>query len=218
VTVGAGLAGAHLLLSTGVAQAAQHDHTLSVPINIGPVILRIGLLVAVPAVAGFAVLRGFWWESSRMTAAAIASCAFIGVLFELMLAGGVDFPAQAVVLAVALLAGPLFLSMSKDPRHEAVRRRLRAPAPWLVSGAAVFAFVEFVRVLLWSGDTARMAVVLHSGIMVALVGLSWFTVCGPSPRITGLLVRIEAAVLGNAVLAASAYAIMLTLPGLTAQS
>ncbi|MFL6140500.1 MAG: DUF6239 family natural product biosynthesis protein [Labedaea sp.] len=213
--MGAGIAGAHLLLSTGVAQAAQHDHTLSVPINIGPMILRVVLLVVVPAVAGFAVLRGFWWESSRGTAAAIASFAFIGVLFELMLAGALDFPPQVVVLAVALLAGPLFLNLSKDPRHEVVRRRLRVPAPWLVSAAAGFAFVEFVRVLLWSGDTARRVSVLHSGIVVALVGLSWFTVCGLSPRISGLLVRIEAAVLGNAVLAASAYAIMLS--GLTAQ-
>jgi hypothetical protein len=213
VTVGAGLAGVHLLLSAAPAWAAQHEHTLNVPVNIGPLVLRVGLLVAVPAVAGFAMLRGFLTEPSRRTAAFVAGCAAVAVFLEFLLAEGMDFPRQAVIVVLAALAGPLFLILSKDPKFDRFRALLRAVAPWLVTAAFGLAVVEFARVLLGAGSTG---VVLPTGVVLALVGMSWFTVCGPGPRLLSALVRVEAALLGNAALAGAAYALVLTLPTLPA--
>ena len=211
--LGAGLAGTQFLLSPGIAWAAQHDHTLNLPVSIGPLVLRVGLLVAVPAVAAFAMLRGFLSEPSRRTAAVVAGSAATAVLFEFMLADGMDFPRQVVVLVLAALAAPLVVILSRDPRHAAARGRARACAPWMVTLSAGFALVEFVRAVLGAGE---LTVLLPTAVVLALVGLSWFTVCGVRGRVTGPLVLIEAALLGNAVLAASAYALMLTLPRLTA--
>jgi hypothetical protein len=215
--MGAGLAGAHLLLFTGIAQA-QHDHTLSVPVSIGPLVLRVALLVAVPAVAGSAMLRGFLGEPGRTAAAFVTGCAAAAVLLEFMLAGGMDFPSQLVLLVLAGLAAPMYLILSKDPRFGTLRGVLRRLAPWMVTVAAVLACVEFTRALLRIGDATAMAVVLPTGVVVALVGLSWFTVCGPGNRVAAVLVRIEAALLANAVLAGSAYTLVLTLPQLSARA
>jgi hypothetical protein len=85
-------------------------------------------------------------------------------------------------------------------------------APWVLTVAAVLACVEFTRALVSFGDAGTVAVVLPTGVVIALVGLSWFTVCGTGNRVAAVLLRIEAAVLANAVLAGSAYALMLTLP------
>jgi len=65
-----------------------------------------------------------------------------------------------------------------------VRNRIRRLAPWVVSLTAALAFVEFVRALLDAGQPRAMAVVLPTGVVIALVSLSWFTVCGPGGRLT----------------------------------
>jgi hypothetical protein len=209
--MGAGLAGAQLLLFTGVAQA-QHDHTLSLPVNVGPLVLRLGLLVAVPTVTGFAMLRGFLAEPGRTLALFVTGCSAAAVMLEFMVAGGMDFPNQLVLLVLIGLAAPMYLILSKDPRFETFRGVLRRMAPWVLTVAAVLACVEFTRALARFGDAGTVAVVLPTGVVIALVGLSWFTVCGTGNRVAAVLLRIEAAVLANAVLAGSAYALMLTLP------
>lgn len=213
MSLGAGLAGTQLFLSPATAWAAQHEHTLNLPVSIGPLILRVGLLVAVPAVAAFAMLRGFLSEPGRGTTAFVAGSAAAAVLFEFMLADGMDFPRQVVVLVLAALAAPLVVILSRDPRYTTARARARACAPWMVTLSFGFALVEFVRALVGAGE---LTVLLPTAVVLALVGLSWFTVCVAGGRVLGTLVRIEAALLGNAALAASAYALMLTLPRLTA--
>jgi hypothetical protein len=131
------------------------------------------------------------------------------VILTLMLAGGIDIPAQAVVLVLAALAGPLFLILSRDKRFDPAIRRIRVLAPWMLSAAAAFALVEFGRA--WLGDWApdALAVVLYTGVMLALVGLSWFTVCEPRRRLVRVLVRIQAVVLAIALIGGTAQATVL---------
>jgi hypothetical protein len=195
-------------MSGPVAALLQHDHVLRVPVSIGPMIIRIGLLVAVPAVAGFAMLRGFLPDPTRRTVVWVAGLAAAGVLLELMLAGGLDLPAQAVPLLLAGLAAPIFLMLSGDPRFGRVHRL----APWVFAPTGAFALVEFGRAVLGGGNPA----VLPTGIVLALMGLSWFALCAPGGRLATVAARIEAALLANAALAGSAYAIVLSLPPSTA--
>jgi hypothetical protein len=205
--VGAVLIGACFVLSAAPA-LAQHDHVVTAPVSIGPLILRIALLAAVPAIAAFAVLRAFLPEPTRTGAALVAGAAAGTVMLELMLSDGLDIPPQAVVLVLAGLAVPLFLILSRDERFTTAIARARTFAPWVVSVAAALAFVEFARVWLDNGKPA----LLHTAVVLALVGLSWFTVCRPRHRAARILIRIEAGVLATAVLAGSAQAMVLRPP------
>jgi hypothetical protein len=199
------------LLLAGKAIAQGHDHTLTVGINIGPLVLRVALLAAVPVVAGFGILRAFLPAQSRTTNALVAGIAAGTVLLTLMLAGGSDIPAQAVVLVLVALAGPLFLILSRDKRFETAVRRIRSLAPWVVSVSAVLAAVEFVRAWLSHRNADSLAIVLYSGVTLALVGLSWFTVCGPRRRLVRVVIQLEAAVLAIAVMGGAAQATVLRL-------
>ncbi|HET9140811.1 DUF6239 family natural product biosynthesis protein [Actinophytocola sp.] len=190
-----------------------HDHVLQVPITIGPLVLRVGLLIAVPLVAGFAMLRGFLPEPGRTVAALVAGSATVAAVLELILADGLDLPRQAVPLLLVALAAPMFLVLSRDPRFEVGRAVVRRLAPWVFSATALLAFVEFARAF---GAGGVLPVLLRSGVVYALVALAWFTVWRPAGRRVRLLVHIEAAVLANAALAASAYGLVLTLPLLSA--
>jgi hypothetical protein len=190
-----------------------HNHVLEVPVTIGPLVLRIALLIAVPLVAAFAMMRGFLPEPGRRVAALVAGSAIAAAVLQMMLAEGLDLPRQAVPLLLAAFAGPMFLVLSRDPRFDRTRARLRTLAPWVFSLIAVLACVELVRA---AGATGDRSVLLCSGVVFALVALAWFTVCPPAAGPVGLIVHIEAAVLGNATLLASAYGLVLTLPLLTA--
>ncbi|WP_158885700.1 DUF6239 family natural product biosynthesis protein [Amycolatopsis anabasis] len=174
-----------------------HDHVLSVPVSIGPLVLRIALLSAVPVVAGFAIMRVFQLESSRATKFGVAAVAGIAVVLELLLAGGLDLPEQAVVPLLAALAGPLYLLRSQDPRFRVAVGRTRRAAPWVVSVTAVAAAVEFGRA--WFGGRESNAALLHTGIVLALVALSWFVLCQPRSRAVRVLVRGQAVVLAVAI-------------------
>ncbi|HEU5475585.1 MAG TPA: DUF6239 family natural product biosynthesis protein [Actinophytocola sp.] len=205
--MGAGLVGAqHDVLAWSLAQPG-HDHQIDLPVTIGPLILRVVLLVAVPVVAAFAMLRGFLPEPDRRAAALVAGTAAVAVLLELMVANEIDLPVQTVPLVGALLAAPMFVVLSRDHRFDRTRSRLCRLAPLVVSVCAALAFVEFVRAL--AGGWAPVP--LRTGVVLALVGLAWFTICHP-----GMLVRIQAALLANAALLASAYGLALTLPLRTA--
>ncbi|TCO52311.1 hypothetical protein EV192_11242 [Actinocrispum wychmicini] len=187
--------------------SAQHSHILTVPINIGPLVLRIAFLVAVPVVAGFAMLRAYMPPTGRTATAAIAATAAVSVVLTLMLTDGVDVPAQVVVLLLAASAGPLFVILSRDERFAAAVRRASALAPWPVSVAAGFAFTEFARGWLTGGRDA--AAIVYTGTVFALVSLSWFTVCRPRGRWLRVLLQIEAAVLAVAMVGGAAHATVL---------
>jgi hypothetical protein len=200
-----------LVLLSSKAIAQGHEHTLTVGINIGPLVLRVALLAAVPVVAAFAMLRSFLPAPSRTTNALVAGTAAVTVLLALMLAGGSDIPGQAVVLVLAALAGPLFLILSRDKRFVTTVGRVRMLAPWVLSVATGLAGVEFARGWLGNWERDALAVILYTGVVLALVGLSWFTVCGPRRRSSRLLVQIEAAVLAIAVMGGAAQATVLRL-------
>lgn len=200
------------MFSTAVAVVAaqgDHGHGISVPVTIGPLALRVVLLSAVPAVAGFAMMRAFLPEPTRITIAFVTASAAITVLLELMLADGLDMPTQLAVLVLAVLAVPLILAFSRDPRAVSVTDRARRFAPWVLSLAATFAFVEFARAWLGDWEPGGSAIKLHTGLIVALAGLSWFALGLPRSRVTRVVVQVEAALLAGAVVAGAAHATVL---------
>lgn len=203
-----------LLVITGTSAAAQpgvHDHTFSdVPVVLGPLVLRVVLLVAVFAVAGFGMLRAFLGEPGRTTAAVVTLSAAVAVLLEYMLGGVLEIPQQGAVLVLAFLFVPLFLAFSQAPEKETLAKYASRFAPVIIGAAAVGALVEFVRAWLttWEAGTTM----LNTGLVLALAGLSWFTVPLPRSRVAGLAVQIVAGVLATATVAGVGFAIALTLP------
>ena len=181
-----------------LAALQQHDHTISVPVVIGPLALRIVLLAAVCAVTGYALMRAFLGEPGRTTAAVITISAATATFLELMLANGFDLPDQVAVLILAGIAVPLVLAMSRAPGAITATRYAERFAPWVLAVAATAAFVEFARALLGGGDPAARAILVHTGLMLALVGLSWYTLGLPRWRPGSLAVQIVAAGLAGA--------------------
>lgn len=179
-----------------------HDHTIGVPVLIGPLALRIVLLAAVCAVTCFAMLRAFLGEPGRATAAVVTACAAVAIVFELMLASGFDLPDQVAVLILAAIAVPLVLAVSRSPGAVSASRHAERLAPWVLAVAAAGAFVEFSRALLGSGD---QAIPVHTGLMLALAGLSWYTFGLPRWRPGSVAVQIMAAGLASATIAGAGY-------------
>lgn len=172
----------------------QHDHTFGVPVLIGPLILRIVLLVAVCTVTGAAMMRAFLGKPNRATAAAVTTSAAVALLFELMLATGFDLPDQVAVLIIAGTAFPLVLAFSRPPNAATATRYAEQFAPWVITIAAAGTLVEFVR-----GQT-------HTAIMLALVGLSWYTFGLPRWRPGSVAVRILGTALAGATIAGTGFA------------
>jgi hypothetical protein len=216
LTLGACLLAAALLALTGTPASAAtpggHGHDLSLPVTIGPIALRIVLLSVVPAVAGFALMRAFLPEPGRGTVALVTAGAAVTVLLELMLADGLDIPSQTAVLVLAALAVPVLLAASRDPRAVSARAHARRFAPWVLSVTAGLAMVEFGRAWLGRGEPGAMAVPLHTGLVLAFVGLSWFALGLPRSRMARVIVQVEAAVLAAAVVAGAAHATVLRPP------
>jgi hypothetical protein len=202
-----------LLVITGNPAAAQpdgHDHTFGdVPVVVGPLVLRVTLLVAVFAVAGFAMLRAFLGEPGRTTAAVVAVSAATAVLLEYMLGGVLEIPQQAAVLVLAFVAVPVFLAFARTPGAEVAGQYARRAAPVIIAGTAIAAMVEFVRAVL--STWAAGATMLNTGIVLALVGLSWLTVELPRSRVA-TAVHLVAGALGMATIAGIGFAIALSLP------
>src|SRR5688500_6873223 len=132
-----------------------HDHGLSVPISIGPVVLRTAFLILALAVIAYALL----WPLVRTegTSTLIARMAAASVLLELMLAGGFGFPAQIAVVLLALLVVSVTLG-----------KKLGRAAPWVLAALGAVALVQFAYGWLSTGMVA-----LHTGTAFALVGLAW---------------------------------------------
>lgn len=179
-------------------QPGGHDHTFGVPVLVGPLALKIVLLAAVCAVTGFAMMRAFLGEPGRTTAAVVTISAAVATFLELMLAGGFDLPDQAAVLILAGIAFPLVMAISRAPGAITVAPQARLIAPWMIAATATAAFVEFARALLGGGDRTIPA---HTGVMLALVGLSWYTFALPRWRPATIGLQIVAALLATAAIA-----------------
>ena|SRR2546430_156415 len=176
-----------------------HNHTIELPVVFGPVVLRVALLAAVCAVTGFAVMRAFLGEPSRRAVAWLTGCAGGAVLLELLLAGGLDLPEQLVPLLLAALAVPILLATSRKPAAAALTERARLASPVILAGAGGFALVEFARAGLGGG-----AELWHTGLIMALVGLSWFTLGLPRRKTIRAAAFLVAAVLAAAAIAGAA--------------
>lgn len=204
-----------VLTATPAAAQAGHDHgSLSLPFVIGPLALRVGLLGAIPAIAGFAVLRPFLPDPSRRTTRLVVTLTAGAVLLELMLAGNLDMPSQAAVALLAAIAVPVVLAVSRQP-HPGLARNAARMAPWMVSLAAAVAFLEFGRGWLDRQPSATTATLLHTGLVVGLTGLAWFTLAGPRSTTVRVVVSAEAAALAILTVAAMAHATTLWPPPLS---
>ncbi len=192
-----------------------HDHVFDLGIGIGPVVLRVALLAAVPVVAGYTLLSLFLPTPTRTTALWVVGTAGGVVMMELLVAGGLSVPVQVVPLLLGMLAVALYAVRSTDPRFAPLRAVLRRLAPWVLLGCAAAALLEFGR-----GWSSTGAVALHTGTMLAMVGLAWFILCRPRHRSGRLAVRGTAAVLAVALIGGAAQAIVLrpreTTPGMAA--
>ncbi|MCT2583728.1 DUF6239 family natural product biosynthesis protein [Actinophytocola gossypii] len=193
-------------MAPGLLIAQGHDHVLTVGISIGPLALRVALLVVVPLVAAFTVLRGFIGPPDRRTAAGVVCAAGTAVVLELLLAGGLGLPRQVVPLLLLGLAAPLYLVLSRDPRFAPAVRLSRRLAPWVYWPVAVLASSWFWRGFTADGDGALL---LHTGAILALVALAWFVVAGPRWRPAVAALRIGAGALAVVLLAATAQATVL---------
>lgn len=187
-----------------------HGHVLSFGPGIGPLLLRVLLLVAVLVVASFAFLRGFLGEPGRLTTLGVLGAASAGVAMELLLSGGFDLPEQVVPLLLAALALPYYLYLSTDPRFAPVVGRVRglAPAVFVLAGAA--ALFEFARAWVVRATPDAASTSLHTGLVFALIAIAWYAIV-PARRLrgAGFGVSAAAAALAVALLACAANTVVL---------
>lgn len=192
-----------------LAQGGGHNHVLTVGVSIGPTVLRIALLVAVPAVAGFAVLRGFLAEPDRRSLSTVIAVAGGATVIELLLSGGLNLSERLVPLLLALLAVPLYLVLSRDSRFAPAVDRARRLAPWLFWPAAALAAAQFAGAWFAGAGTARTATLLHTGVVLALVALAWFAVSRTRRRASTVSVRLGAMALAMMLMLGAAQATVL---------
>jgi hypothetical protein len=185
-----------------------HDHILSFGPGIGPLVLRVALLVAVLVVSSFAFLRGFLSEQGRLTTVAVITSAGVGAVMELLLSGGLNLPEQVVPLLLAGLALPMYLVLSTDQRFAPAVARMRRLAPWVFALAGSLALVEFAQA--WF-TRAAPATSLHTGVVFALLALAWYAAVRPSRhRVATIGVTTAAACLAVVLLACAANAVVLS--------
>jgi hypothetical protein len=176
--------------TAGLVLAQGHHHVVEAPVSIGPLILRIALMTAILAITAFAILRAVIPEPSRATVALVVAITAGTVLLELMLSNGFRLPSQVAVLVIAAAAIPLYPVSSSAP----AAARIRVLAPWVVLASGLLAFGEFVRAWLGSADSL---VAMNTGVLFALVGLSWFAVSRPTHRRRRIALRAGACVLAS---------------------
>ncbi|TDQ00349.1 DUF6239 family natural product biosynthesis protein [Labedaea rhizosphaerae] len=190
-----------------------HDHHLSLPVTIGPLALRVLLMFVVPAIAGFAVLRGFLPEPGKRERAALAIGAAVAVLVELMLAtSGLRVPDAVVPVLLAGIAVPLRIALARKEQPPSVRRWLDRIGGAVLLFAAVVACLLFVRG--WGTAVSARAVALHvTGVVVGIVGLVWYATSRlPAAALSRLATQAVAVVLALGTLGGAAQALALTLP------
>jgi len=101
------------------------------------------------------------------------------------------------------LAGPLYLVLSREPRYAPAVERGRGLAPLVYWPVAALALVW-----LWRGFAAPRdgAVLLHTGVVLALVAIAWFVVARQRWGVATLALRAVAVLLAVALLGATAQA------------
>lgn len=186
-----------------LAQGGGHGHVLTVGVSIGPLVLRVALLAAIPVVAGFALLRGFLAEPDRRALAAVIGCAGGAAVLELLLSGGLNLSQRLVPVLLLLLAAPLYLVLSRDPRFARAVGLGRLVAPWVFWAVGALAVWQFA--VAWGGDVTA----LHTGVVFALVALAWFFVAAPRGAVSRVGVRVGAALLASALIAGAGQATVL---------
>lgn len=192
-----------------LAQGGGHDHVLRVGVSIGPTVLRVGLLAAVPVVVAFALLRGFLTEPDRRTLTAVLGAAGGAAVLVLLLSGGLDFSQRLVPVLLALLTVPLYVARSRDPRFATAVGLARRCAPLIFWPATALAFWLFTRALLAGAGPERTATLLYTGVVIALVALSWFAVSRTRRGVGTVSVRLGAAALALVLMAGVAQATVL---------
>lgn len=192
-------------VNSEAAAAGPHDHLVTFSVTTGSLWLRVLLVAGALTVAAFGQLRPFFAEQSRATGFSVAAVAAGAGLVQLLLADGLDVPPQAAVPLLAGLVLPIVAIRSRDSGLAVHARRI---APWVLVSAAAGAGTEFARAWLGFGaqDTA-----LHTGLVVALVGLSWLTLCQPRTRYARASVGAVGWLLGTAVVAVTAQVALLAL-------
>ena len=191
----------HLVPAVLLTQGGGHGHVLSVGVSIGPLVLRVALLLAVPVVAGFVLMRGFLTEPGRRELAAVIGFAGGAAVLELMLSDGLNLSERVVPVLLLLLAVPLYLALSRDPRFAPAVGRTRRLAPWIFWPAAVLAGAQFALAWFAGGGSADTVTLLHTGVVLALVALAWFVVAAPRRTAGRMAARLGAAVLAAALIA-----------------
>ncbi|MGX7828613.1 DUF6239 family natural product biosynthesis protein [Actinokineospora sp. 24-640] len=182
-----------LLVWTATPALAQgHGHTLEVPISIGPLVLKLAVLTALPAVAGYALMRGFLDAPGKGTAAFVAVSAAVAVSMELLLATGFALPPIAAVLALAAVTAPVYLAFADRQPPPLLRRA----APGVLLATAAVAGWVFARAWLSTPPGAERTVILHTGMIIAFAGLGWLTLTLPENRTARGVVLTVAATLG----------------------
>lgn len=175
--------------AVGPLAVGPHDHELMLSVHTGPLWLRVLVTAGVFGMAAFALLRPFRGEPSGGVLVAVTATAAAVGLALLLLADRIDLPRQAVVPLLAMLALPLV----------AARRRARPSRPDADDGAAVppgpsgltwaaplvlaavttGSAIEFGRAWLTGGAPAAVdAAHVHTGLLLAVAGLSWSALCG----------------------------------------
>ena len=189
-------------MNPDVAAAGPHDHLVTFSVTTGSLWLRVLLVVGALTVAAFGQLWPFFAEQSRATVLSVTAAAAGAGLVQLLLADGLDVPSQAAVPLLAGLVLPIVAIRARVPRLAAHARWI---APWVLVSAAA-AGTEFASA--WLGSDAQDRA-LHTGLVIALVGLSWLTLCRTRTRFATVSVGTVGWLLGAAVVAATGQAALL---------
>jgi hypothetical protein len=190
-----------------------HEHTLTLPVTIGPLALRILLMVVVPAITGFVLMRLFLPEPGRTERAALAVTAAVTVVLELLLARtGLRIPEQIIPLLLAAIAVPMRLTFARRQQSAAIAAWLDWIGRAVLVVAAAAAGFQFVLGWLTAGS-AESASRQITGVVLGVVGLAWY-VSGRPPRAwpVRLAVQAVAGALAIATFAGAAQALALSLP------
>jgi hypothetical protein len=153
----------------------------------------------------FAMMRGFLGPPEHRTAVGVWSAAAVVVVAELLLSGGLDMPQRVIPLVLLATGAPAYAIFSRDPRWAAIRGALRSVAPWVCMAAITLAAVEFTRAWFTTTGETRMTL-LHTGVQVAALAMSWFVISDPRGRLATVVLRAASAVLAMALLAGAGTA------------
>jgi hypothetical protein len=186
----------------GLTAALQHDHG-SLGITTGPMALRVLLLAVALVAAAFASLRGFTGPPAHRTAVWVWSSAAAVVVAELMLSDGLDMPQRVLPLVLAVAGAPAYAIFSRDRRWARIRGGMRAFAPWPCAAVAVLSAVEFTRAWLTADD--RRLTLLHTGVQLAAVAVSWLVISHPRERRAALGLHIAAVLVAMLLIVGAAY-------------